>query len=299
MATKVPSLRAHAAPLRATLRRVKAGIIIWYVAAVLMAVVFLTPFVWLFISVLRTPTEMASFQPQFRPAHPQWHYFHDSVTWPFLPADFWAIAWNSLRLSLWYSVFVVITSAMTGFAFARLKGPGKNVLFGIMLSTMMIPGIIYIYPLFIMYSRLGFIYTDRPWIAAGLGASAYLSFLYRQFFSAIPLELEDAAIVDGCGYWRIFIRIFLPLSRPAVATAAIFSFQYVWNDYIQPSIYLRPDQTTLAYIIGGGSYTDQNGNPILELLAAGAFFYMIPVLALFFIAQRFFISGQLAGGLKG
>jgi ABC-type glycerol-3-phosphate transport system permease component len=297
VAVKVQSLAAQRADYRRP--RIKLGVTAWYIAAVLMAAVFLTPFAWLFISILRTPTEMAAFQPEFWPMHPQWHYFHDALTWQFLPASFWAIAWNSLRLSLWYSVLVVITSAMTGFAFARLRAPGKRILFGIMLSTMMIPGIIYVYPLFIMYSKLGFIYTDQPWILGGLGASAYLSFLYRQFFSSIPLELEDAAIVDGCGYWRMFIQIFLPLSKPAVATAAIFSFQYVWNDFIMPSIYLRPDQTTLAWIIGGGSYTDQNGNPILELLAAGAFFYIIPVLALFFVAQRFFISGQLAGGLKG
>src|SRR5262249_15807719 len=195
MALQAPPLPAPPRPHR---RRIMAETVLWYAAAVLMALVFLTPFLWLFVNVFRTPREMASFRPQFWPAHPQWHYFHDALTWPFLPADFWAIAWNSLRLSLWYSVLVVITSAMTGFAFARLRGPGKRLLFGIMLSTMMIPGIIYFYPLFIMYSRLGFVYTDRPWILAGLGASAYLSFLYRQFFSSIPLELEDAAIVDGC-----------------------------------------------------------------------------------------------------
>jgi len=280
-------------------RRLTIGTVGWYVTAILLAIVFFTPFVWLFLNSLFTNAQMSAFEPEFWPTDPQWHYFTDVLTWPNLPISFWQLAWNSIRLALEYSILITITSAMVGFAFARLRGPLKRFWFAILVGTMMIPGIIYVYPQYIMFNRMGVLYSDWPWVIWGISASNYLSFLYRQFFASIPVELEDASIVDGCGYVRMFFQVFLPLSKPAVATAAIFSFQYVWNDYISPSVYLTQDQWTLSVAVGGGSFLDNQQTPVLQLISAAAIYYMIPVVLVFIVCQRFFLSGSLSGSLKG
>lgn len=300
-ATRLKSAERQADQRLRSRPRITAGTIAWYVTAIVLAMIFFAPFLWLFRCSLMTDVESAAFQIDIWPSHAFWQNFSNAFTWTTLPDPngYLDMAWHSIRLAAYYAGLVTFTSAMVGFAFARLKGPGKQVMFALMVSTMMIPGIIYVWPQFIMYTKLGLIYSDWPWVFNGLAVSPYLAFLYRQFFSTIPVELEDAAIVDGCGYVRIFWQIFLPLSKPAIATAAVFSSQYVWNDYVTPSIFLLPTNTTLAYAIGGGGYTDPHGNPLYGLLSAGAFYYMIPMLLLFFVAQRYFISGSLSGSIKG
>jgi ABC-type glycerol-3-phosphate transport system permease component len=132
----------------------------------------------------------------------------------------------------------------------------------------------------------------------GLASSPFISFLFRQFFSSIPIELEEAAILDGCGYGRIFWRIFLPLSKPVLTTAAILSFVGVWGDYITPSLFLSSDNTTLAVAMSGG-FSDSYGHILTNVVAAGAILYIMPILALFFFAQRYFVSGIVTSGMKG
>ncbi len=153
-------------------------------------------------------------------------------------------------------------------------------------------------PTYVIFAQLQIIDTYWPWVLWGLASSPYYSFLFRQFFSSIPIEMEEAAILDGCGYWRIFWQIFLPLSFPAIATVVILSFTSVWGDFFAPAIFLSNDKMTLAVAISNG-YTDASQNVLTNIQAAGTIFYILPVLLLVFFAQRYFVRGIVTSGLKG
>jgi ABC-type glycerol-3-phosphate transport system permease component len=201
-------------------------------------------------------------------------------------------------LSFLYAILVTFSSAAVGFGFARLRGRGKRPLFVLLLSTMMLPQILTLIPTYVLFARVGLINTYWPWVLWGLAASPFLVFLFRQFFAGIPAELEDAAIIDGCGYGRIFLQIFLPLSRPVLLTSFLLSFTWIWGDYLGPALFLDPDQTTLSVAISA-FYLDPHGNPDSTVQAAAAALYVVPVLVIFLFAQRYFIRGVVSSGLKG
>ncbi len=265
-----------------------------YTLLLLLVVIFGGPFMWLVITALKTPAEMAAFPVQFLPSHAAWQNFVQAFT----TINFLAYATNSLLLSTVYATLVSLSSALVGFGFARLQGRGKRPLFLIMLSTLMLPQIVTLIPTYVLFARFNLINTYWPWVLWGLAASPFLVFLFRQFFSAIPLELEEAAIIDGCGYARIFWRIFLPLSTPVLVTAFLLSFTSVWGDYITPSLFLNQDNTTLAVAISAG-YADAHGNALANVQAAGALLYIVPEVVIFFFAQRYFVRGIVTSGLKG
>jgi len=265
-----------------------------YILLLILAMIFVGPFYWLFSTALKTIADLAAFPPQFWPAHLDWGNFLQAFT----IVNFAAYAANSFILATTYSILITLSSALVGFGFARLKGKGKRPLFLIMLSTLMLPQIITIIPTYVIFARLGLIDTYWPWVLWGLGSSPFLSFLFRQFFSTIPPELEEAAILDGCGYGRIFWRIFLPVSVPVIVTSLIISFTGVWGDYITPQLFLSQQNTTLAVAMSVG-YTDPHGNPLTNVIAAGSIFYILPVLIIFFFAQRYFVNGIVTTGMKG
>jgi ABC-type glycerol-3-phosphate transport system permease component len=167
-----------------------------------------------------------------------------------------------------------------------------------MLSTMMLPSIVTLMPTYVIFADLNLVGTYWPWVLWGLASSPFMVFLYRQFFSAIPVELEEAAIIDGCGYMRIFWRIFLPLSLPVIVTVFLLSFVSVWGDYIGPTLFLSQDNTTLSVAMSAG-YADPHGNALINLQAAGALIYIVPEIVVFFFAQRYFVRGIVTSGLKG
>lgn len=265
-----------------------------YIILMALVVLFGSPFIWLVITALKSVSDLASFPVHFVPTPAEWQNFVDAVT----VVNFGAYAANSAILAVTYSVLITFTSSLVGFGFARLRGRGKSVLFLIMLSTLMLPSIITIIPTYVLFARLGLIDTYWPWVLWGLATSPFLTFLFRQFFSSIPVELEEAAILDGCGYFRIFRQIFLPLSLPVIATSLIFSFNWVWGDYITPRLFLSDDNTTLSVAMTA-AYTDPHGNALVNLIAAGSILYILPVLVIFFFAQRYFVSGIVTTGLKG
>ena len=213
-----------------------------YLVLIVLAGLFLGPFVWLVLAALKTKAEWVSLPTRILPHHAQWSNFHDALTL----INFPAYAVNSVFLSSLYAVLVTLFSALVGFGFARLRGPGKAPLFVVILSTMMLPQILTVIPTYVLFSRIGLVNTYWPWVLWGMGTSPYLVFLFRQFFSAIPVDLEDAAIIDGYGYGRIFLRIFLPLSRPALLTSFLISFVWIWGDYISPALFLDSGKSTLA-----------------------------------------------------
>jgi multiple sugar transport system permease protein len=265
-----------------------------YIVLLALVIIFGAPFIWLVVTALKTPAELVAFPVHFLPSQPDWNNFIQALT----SINFAAYAANSLILSTTYATLITLSSALVGFGFARLRGWGKRPLFMIMLSTLMLPQIVTLIPTYILFSHLGFVDTYWPWVLWGLASSPYLVFLFRQFFSAIPLELEEAAILDGCGYGRVFWRIFLPLSIPVIVTAFLLSFTWVWGDYISPALLLNQDNTTLAVAISG-LYLDPHGNALQTVQAAGALIYIIPEIVVFFFAQRYFVRGIVTSGLKG
>jgi multiple sugar transport system permease protein len=265
-----------------------------YILILALTAFFIGPFLWLLLAALKTPAEWASFPIQVLPERAQWSNFVNALT----DMNFLGYTGNSLFLATTYSVLITLSSAAVGFGFARLRAPGKGALFMVLLSTMMIPQILTLLPTYVLFSRIGLINTYWPWILWGLAASPYMIFLFRQFFAAIPREMEDAAIVDGAGWARIFFQIFLPLSRPVLITSFLLSFTWTWGDYIAPALLLDIDHTTLAVAITAW-YKDPNGNDIPTVQAAAAALYIIPVLLIFFFAQRYFIRSTVSSGVKG
>jgi len=265
-----------------------------YILILLLCVFFVGPFVWLVLAALKTPAEWASLPIRILPEDAQWNNFVAAFT----DMNFIGYAGNSLFLATTYSVLITLSSAAVGFGFARLRAPGKKALFLIVLATMMIPQILTLLPTYILFSRIGLVNTYWPWILWGLAASPYMVFLFRQFFSSLPKELEDAAIIDGAGWFRIFATIFLPLSRPVLITSFLLSFTWTWGDYIAPALLLDLDNTTLAVAITA-FYQDPNGNTIPTVQAAAAVMYIIPVLLIFFFTQRYFVRSTVSSGVKG
>ncbi len=265
-----------------------------YILLMVLVMLFGGPFVWLVLAALKTQPEWAAVPTHVLPRSPQWSNFRQAVS----QINFLAYAGNSLFLSTMYAVLVTAASALVGFGFARLRGPGKRPLFVVLLSTMMLPQILTLLPTYALFSRLGLVYTYWPWVLWGLSASPYLVFLFRQFFAAIPAELEDAAIIDGCGYGRIFVRIFLPLSRPVLITSFLLSFTWIWGDYIAPALFLDADHTTLSVAITS-SYRNPHGDYLATVQAAAAILYILPVLAIFLFAQRYFVRSIATSGVKG
>ncbi len=265
-----------------------------YLVLLVLACIFIGPFLWLVDIALKTPAELMAFPVEFLPAHPYWNNFIQAFT----SINFMAYAGNSVILSSVYATLVTLSSAIVGFGFARLKARAKRPLFLIMLSTLMLPNIVTLIPTYMVFSQLNLINTYWPWVFWGLMSSPFLVFLFRQFFSAIPGELEEAAILDGCGYGRIFWRIFLPLAIPAIVTAFLISFTGVWGDFLTPLLLLNQDNTTLAVAMTAG-YVDLHNNPLITVQAAGALLYILPEILLFFFAQRYFVRGIVTSGLKG
>jgi multiple sugar transport system permease protein len=259
-----------------------------------LAVLFAGPIGWLMLAALKSREEWAALPAKILPGDAQWENFTHALT----DINFVAYTANSLFLSTVYALLVTTTSALVGFGFARLRGRGKHALFLVVLSTMMLPQILTLLPTYVLFARIGLVNTYWPWVLWGLAASPYLVFLFRQFFAAIPRELEDAAIIDGCGWLRMFVRIFLPLSWPALITSFLLSFTWTWGDYIAPALLLDVDHTTLSVAITSW-YRDPRGNAIPTVQAAAAALYMVPVLLIFLFAQRYFIRSVVTSGIKG
>jgi multiple sugar transport system permease protein len=256
-------------------------------------VLMLSPFGWLAITALKDSSELRALPIHWWPHHPNLGNFTEALTL----FDYLGYARNSLTIATLYAVLVTVASAWAGYGFARLEAPGKKLIFGVLLSTMMLPGVITLIPTYLMFAKLNLVNTYMPWVLWGLSGAPYLIFLFRQFFTNMPKELEEAAIVDGCGQVRIFWRIFLPQSWPVIATSLILSFSWSWGDYIAPALLLDDARTTLAVKLATG-YVNEHGQQLGNVVAAGAVMYVVPVLALFLIMQRGFISGISTSGLK-
>jgi multiple sugar transport system permease protein len=273
--------------------RVRVRRLVLYTVLVVVTGLFLGPFGWLVLSGLKTQGELAASPVHWLPDAFQWHNFADA----FNQIDFLGYARNSLVIALIYATLVTLSSAWVGFGFARLDAPGKKVLFGVLLGSMMLPQMVTLLPTYLIFAKLGMVDTYWPWVLWGLSSAPYLVFLFRQFFAGLPRELEEAAIVDGCGYTSVFWRIFLPQSWPVLSASFIIAFTWTWGDYIAPQLLLSTDRTTLAVAVMT-TYVSEAGTPVPELQAAASVMYVVPILLIFLIAQRGFVAGMSTSGLK-
>ena len=256
-------------------------------------VVLLIPFAWMLSTSLKPLDEVYAYPIIWIPSRLVLENYLDV----FRNVPFGRYLWNSTVLSVLSIIGNMLGSSLAAFSFARLRFPGRTVFFIIMLSTMMVPVWVTMVPTFILFSRLGWLDTYLPILVPNFFAVPFFTFLLRQFFMAVPVEMEEAARIDGCSSFGLFWRIFLPLSVPALATVAIFSFFFHRNDLLGPLIYLR-SQLKFPVAMGIASFqSEQYAN--FALMMAAATMALLPMLVDFFFTQRLFIQGVVITGVKG
>lgn len=254
---------------------------------------FFAPLLFMISTSLKAMRQIAKFPPEWIPDPVIWLNYPD--VFRYAPMHKYLL--NTLLIAAPSIVGAVLTSALAAYAFARLRAPGKNFIFMLLLSTLMLPAVVTMIPTYIIFSKLGWVGTFKPLIIPPLAGSAFFIFLLRQFFMTIPRELEDAALIDGCSRLRIFVNIILPLAKPVLATVMVFAFMGSWNDYLGPLIYLgNQDQYTLSL---GLQVFVQYHRAEWGLLMAASTMMVAPVILLFFFAQKHFVQGITLTGIKG
>lgn len=272
-----------------------------YVLLVVGGFFVVIPFVWMISSSLKQPLDVLKFPPEWMPDPIVWRNYYDALHQDIAP--FTVFFRNSALITATALIGQIISASIVAFSFARLRWWGRDALFLVVLATMMLPSQVTLIPIFVLFKRLDWLDTFKPLIVpAYFGGGAFYIFLMRQYMMTIALEIDDAAKVDGCSTLGLYYHIILPLARPALGAAAIFSFQGHWNDFLGPLIYLNSMhkftvQLGLAQLRGYGS--GQFGTPKLNLMMAAATLVMLPCLLLFFFAQKYFIQGVVITGVKG
>ncbi|MBN1399825.1 MAG: carbohydrate ABC transporter permease [Anaerolineae bacterium] len=277
----------------------KLGRALFYAIAGLASIFFMLPFVWALFSSLKTIPELYRYPPIWLPEHPQWRnyaqIFRDSYM------DLWLI--NSVYVSGMSVLAVVISSAITGYGFARFRFPGRELIFMLVLSPTMLPTWVTVIPTFIMFSSLKWLNTFKPLIVPPwFGGGAFNIFLMRQFFRTIPMDLDEAALIDGASPWRILWSVLFPLAGPSMATVGILTFIGSWNNFLGPLIYLTSEKKyTVA--VGIRYFETFQGaamsRPREHLLMGASMIIATPPLILFFLAQKYFVQGIVMSGIKG
>ncbi len=270
------------------------GDFVTYLLVIAFSFVILIPVLWMLSTALKELSEVFLFPPRWIPSKLNWGNFPAALT--FLPfAQYFA---NTSLITFGAVIGQLLSSPMVAFAFARLRARNKEALFILILATMMLPWQVTMIPLFLGYKTVGLVDTFVPLILPNFFGGAFYIFLLRQFFLTISPELADAAKIDGCGYFQIFTKIYLPLSKPALATVAIFTFMGNWNDFMGPLVYLsKNDNWTLT--LGLSRFTGMYGTTAWNLLMAASLITVLPCILLFFFAQRYFIQGIVITGVKG
>jgi multiple sugar transport system permease protein len=264
-----------------------------YGVLLLFSTLFMIPFLWLVISSLKRESQIFTWPPQWIP----------SPVWPRNYAEMFELVpmmlylKNTLKITLLGVSGTVLTSALVGYGFARLRAPGLKLLFGVCLATLMLPSQVTMIPLFLIFSKLGWIDTHLPlWVPAWFGGNAFSIFLFRQFFASMPRELEEAAMIDGAGRLGIFWRIILPNSKAVLAVATVFSIQGFWTDIFGPVIYLNTRENyTLALGV-----TTLIGAQVTHFgpLMASSVLMTLPMVVLYFFVQRYISQGIVTTGIK-
>jgi multiple sugar transport system permease protein len=256
------------------------------------AAVTLIPIVWMLLTAFKSAAEVSADPPTWLPGTLRWQNFRDA--WDFAPFGRYLI--NSLVMAGGIAITQVVTSALAAYAFARLRFPGRNLLFYTYLATLIIPPQVTVIPQFLIVRELHWVDTYAGLIIPQ-AFTAFGVFLLRQFFLGIPVELEEAARIDGASRWSCFTRIILPLSGPALASLAIFAFMFHWNNLLWPLIVSNTDKT-IPIVVGLTRFQGEHGTD-WQLLMAASVVATIPVLVAYFAAQRWFVQGIATSGFGG
>ncbi len=280
-------------PSRVRLWRIL-GSVLKYSLLLLCSLFFILPWVWMISTSLKNPQELSVYPPIWIPHPIRW----DNYLQAFRGADFAAYLTNTMLVTAPSVLGAVISNALVAYGFGRVRWPGRDWIFGIVLATLILPSFVTFIPLYLIFRQLNWINTYLPLVIPTFLGSPFFIFLLRQFFMGLPEELSDAARVDGASEFRIFTQIILPLARPALAVVALFQFIGSWNDYFGPLIYLS-DKALYTISLGIANMQSSYGFMNFAWIMAATCMSVLPIVILFFFAQRLFIEGIALTGLKG
>ena len=265
-----------------------------YVLMTVIGIILLIPLLWMVFTSLKPMEEIVRYPPTFFPEKIVWENYLDTIA----AFPFWRYARNTLFITVLVVIGNVLSNSFIAYGFAKLDFPGKKLMFALVLSTMMIPGFVTMIPQYVLFSKIGWVGTYLPLIVPSFFGNAFNIFLMRQFYLSINNELIEAAEIDGANHLYIWSHLMLPLTKPALITIAINSFNAAWNDFLGPLLYIQ-DQEKYTLQIGFQVFQNQ-ATTQWNYLMAGATLVLIPTILLFFFAQRYFIEGMdLTGGSKG
>lgn len=267
--------------------------ILVYVLLVTMGILFIFPLFWMVATSFKDEAQLYIPKPKILPNPLVWANYKEA--WGKIPFALYTRNTTIITLS---SVFLaVLSTSLVAFGFARINFKGRNFLFSLLLASMILPGMVQIIPRYFIWNWLHCLDTWTPLILPRALAGGFFVFLMRQFYRTLPMELDDAAAIDGCSYFRIWWNIMLPLTKPALTVVALFTFMQVWNDFFDPLIYLTTDsKKTLA--LGLRFFQGQFGADV-HLLMAASTLVLLPCLIIFLFAQKYFIKGIAMSGIKG
>ncbi|HHT73278.1 MAG TPA: carbohydrate ABC transporter permease [Firmicutes bacterium] len=255
------------------------------------------PFLWMVSTSFKTMNEVFSIRPNFIPRNLLTDKMWDNYQTILVKHNFLRYVQNSLFVATTAAFGQLVACSLSGFAFARMKFAGKEILFGMLLATLMIPVEVTIIPEYLIMLKLGWYNTFLPLIVPSMLVGSFGTFLFRSFFENIPTTLEDAAFIDGVNSWQMFYKIFLPNAKPAIASLFIIAFMNNWNDLLRPVIYLDSEHlwtATMGLMQFKGNYGTQ-----WHLLLTGSVISVIPLIAVYIAMQRYFVEGMLGSGMKG
>lgn len=291
LSREAPSSQQQRVPQRK--RSFRARAILIHIVLLPAAVVFLLPFLWMLSTSLKPNSQLFAYPPIWIPNPIEWVNYPKAVN--YIP--FFVYLKNTLIISIASMIGATISSSLVAYSLARIRWPGRHILLLLTIGTLMLPYQVTLIPVFLVFSRLGWVGDFRPLIIPHLFGVAYYIFLLRQFFATIPHELSEAAYIDGANEWQIYWSIVIPLSKPALATVAAFQFIASWRDYLGPLIYLN-DQNLYTLSLGLQQYSSQYGRE-WGLLMAASVLITLPVIFIFFFTQRTFVQGVTLTGIKG
>lgn len=275
-------------------RRIRQTIskVISHTILIIGAIIMIVPFIWMLSTSFKAPGRTFVYPPEWIPRPFVWQNYLEM--WQALPFSQFFL--NSIKIATLSTIGQLLTCSMGAFAFSILKFKGRDFLFLVLIATLMIPYQVTLIPTFILFSKIGWVGTHLPlWVPAFWGG-AFGTFLLRQFYLTIPIDLAESARIDGANIFQIFTHIYLPLSKPAMATLGIFTFMWSWNDLLNPLIYVS-ELKQLTLTVGLSFFQNQYGGK-WTLMMAGAVVSILPILLIFFFAQKYFIQGIAMTGIK-
>lgn len=264
-----------------------------YTLLLLGAFIIMIPFVWMLSTSLKTPDQVFVWPIKWVPNPIRWQNYIEALT----KRPFARYTLNTTIISALTILGQLIASSLAAYSFARLRWRGRDLLFSLVLSTMMLPQSVTLVPKFVLFAQINWVNTFLPLVVPEFGGSAFAVFLMRQFFRTLPKELDEAAKIDGCDRFTIYSKIILPLSKPVLGIVAINAFKYSWNDFINPLIYLN-DPRLWTLTLGLRAF-QQEFTVDWHLLMAASTVVMLPLLIVFAVAQKYFIQGIVFTGIRG